>query len=111
MSPAQTRFWGWGAALLKGAGDLGGSCPYQESAGHLCSNKGRADPELHPQGNTNRDRTVITPLCSVLDRLHLEYSPAGVSTIQERHRQTGDSPKEGHKGDQRAGEPALCGKI
>lgn len=67
VSPAHTMFWGRGAALLKGAGDPGGSQPNQESAGHLCSNKGKADPGLQPQGNTNRDKSCDHP---TLLRLH-----------------------------------------
>lgn len=38
-------------------------------------------------------------------------STVPVPTVQKRHEQTGQGPKEGYRDIQRAGEPALLGKV
>ena len=53
---------------------------------------------------------MITPL-STCQATPGVLCPVLVSTIQERHGQTGKYPKEGHEDDQTAGEPALFGKA
>lgn len=54
-----------GAALL-----TWGQQAEPEAAEHGCSNKGKLDPGLHPQGISDRD--VIIPLLLVLVRPHVQ---------------------------------------
>lgn len=89
-----------GSSLAKGGWRSWWVTAQPESAGHICSNKGKADPELYPWSNTNRAATI--PLCI--------QSTAQFWNHNSRKTQI-DCPKEGHKGRQRAGEPSPHGEI
>lgn len=59
-----------------------------------------------------RDRDAIIWPYSALVRLPLDYCvQVLVPRAQERRRQTGEGPEKDHEDEQRAGEPALCGRT
>lgn len=67
--PSTHQVLGLGSSLAKGGWRSWWVTAQPESAGHICSNKGKADPELYPWSNTNGDKSCDHPT------LHPEHSP------------------------------------
>lgn len=100
---------GWEAACWNGPGSPGGQAEHDSAV--CCCSKGKLDPWAASAGASLADRDVINPLLSACQAAPGVLRPVLVPTIQKRHGQTAEGPKEGHNDDQTAGEPDLWGRT
>lgn len=82
---------------------------WYESAVCRCSKKSKLNPGLHLQGwywqrQKRCENPILHSACWATPGVQC---PVLVSTLQETHGQAGAGSREGHKGDQRAGETDL----
>lgn len=93
---------------------LGAVGDHKLNGGQQCTAGGRdkLDPGLHLQGHYQwRQKCDCPTLLNSCQATQGVLCPGLVPAVQKIYRQTGEGPKEGHEGDQRAGESALCGKT